>query len=116
MTPYSGGQPRRYPQRDIGSLLFYIASIKGLSATQRWILALVCDCAGRSPPGIFQPSLMALGKLCSCSRRTVMYAMKGLSGNHGWIVNDWRGGQKTNVYLPGWRLKKLLIRYRKKGV
>lgn len=110
MTPHSCGQPRRNPQA-VKSFPFYVASLKGLSATQKLILWLVTDCFERGPP--FQPSLVALGKLCSCSRRTVMQAMKGLDGQHGWIVNDWRGGQKTNIYLPGWRLKKILLRYKK---
>lgn len=107
MTPYSCGRRRRSPQ-SVNSLAFYIASLRGLSATQKLLLWLVADCFERGPP--FQPGLFALGKLCSCSRRTVMAALDGLDGKHGWIVRDWRGGQKTNVYLPGWRLKRVLYR------
>lgn len=110
MTLHSCGQPRRNPQ-SVNSFPFYVASLKGLSATQKFILLLLADCHNRGSP--FQPSLVTLGKLCSCSRRTAIYAIKGLDGQHGWIVNDWRGGQKTNIYLPGWRLKKILLRYRK---
>lgn len=111
MTPHFCGQPARYPHPGVKSLAFYVGSIRGLSSTQKLILWFVSDCFERGPP--FQPSLSALGKLCSCSRRSVIYAMRGLDGQHGWIVNDWRGGQKTNVYLPGWRLKKILSRYKK---
>lgn len=110
MTPYSCGQPRRNSQT-VNSFPFYVASIKGLSSTQKFILILLADAHNRGSP--FQPSLMALGKLCSCSRRTAIYAIRGLAGQHGWIVNDWRGGQKTNVYLPGWRMKRILGRTQK---
>lgn len=112
MTPYSVDRQRGDAQ-GIHSLPFYVGSLKRLSATRKFILLLVADCFERGPP--FQPSLLALARLCSCSRRTVMAALDGLDGNHGWIIRDWRGGQKTNVYLPGWRLKRVLQRYRQRG-
>ena len=111
MTPHSCGQRRRHPQGGIESLPFYIASLHRLTTVQKIILGLVADCSERGPP--FRPSLPALGKLCSCSRRTAWTALQGLDGHHGWIVSDWQGGQKTNIYLPGWRLKRML--YRVKG-
>lgn len=112
MTPHSVDNRWRNSQ-PVTSFAFYVASLRRLSSTQKLILLLVADCFERGPP--FQPSLVALGKLCSCSRRTVMAALRGLEGQHGWIVNDWRGGQQTNVYLPGWRLRRVLQRYRRLG-
>ena len=112
VTPYSCGQRRRHPQGGIESLLFYLASLNRITSVQKLILALVSDCAERGPP--FRPSLAALAKMCSCSRKTVWRALQGLEGNHGWIVRDWRGGQKTNEYMPGWRLKRILQRWRTK--
>lgn len=103
--------PQTFPQKKIDSLPFYIASLNRLTLAQKYILSLVADCFERGPP--FRPSLPALAKLCSCSRKTVWRALQGLDGQHGWIVSDWRGGQKTNIYLPGWRLKRVL--YRCKG-
>lgn len=109
------GQPRRNSQDKINSFIFYVLGMHRLTTVQKCILLLVGDCHGRSPPGRFQPSLTALGRLCSCSRKTAWRALQGLDGQHGWIVRDWRGGQKSNEYLPGWRLKRLLQRYRIKG-
>jgi len=97
----------------IDSLAFYVAGLHRLSTVQKMVLLLVADCHGRSPPGIFQPSLLALGRMCGCSRKTVWRALQGLGGHHGWILPDWRGGQKSNVYLPGWRLKRIIQRYRR---
>lgn len=99
----------------VRSFAFYVAGLRRLSTVQKMIVMLVADCHGRSPPGRFQPSLSALGRLCSCSRKTAWRALQGLEGQHGWIVNDWRGGQKTNEYLPGWRLRRVLQRYKKGG-
>ena len=101
--------PQGYPQQ-IESLIFYLASLKRLTAVQKFILLLIADCTERGPP--FHPSLAALAMLCSCSRRYVWNALQGLEGPHGWIVADWRGGQKTNIYLAGWRLKRILHRSR----
>ena len=107
------GQRRRYPQVQVESFLFYIASLNRLTTVQKCILLLIADCTERGPP--FRPSLGALGRLCSCSRKTAWRALQGLDGQHGWIVRDWQGGQKTNIYLAGWRLKRILYRYRKTG-
>lgn len=112
VTLQSCGQRKRHPQAKVESLPFYIASLHRLNSVQKLILALVADCFERGPP--FRPSLAALGKLCSCSRKTAWRALQGLDGQHGWIVRDWQGGQKTNIYLPGWRLKRILIRCGKK--
>ncbi len=111
VTPLGCGQRRRHPQGKIESLPFYLASLNRLTSVQKIILSLVADCSERGPP--FRPSLSALGKLCSCSRKTVWRALQGLEGQHGWVVSDWQGGQRTNIYLPGWRLKRIL--YRVKG-
>jgi len=111
MTPKTCGQVRRYPQGGIASFTFYVMGLHRLNTVQKCILLLVGDVHGRSPPGRFQPSLTALGKLCSCSRKTAWRALQGLDGQHGWIVRDWRGGQKSNEYLPGWRLKRIIQRY-----
>jgi hypothetical protein len=105
-------RPQGYQQK-LDSLIFYLMSLKGLTAVQKIILALVADCTERGPP--FYPSLPALAKLCSCSRRYVWKALQGLAGPHGWIVNDWRGGRATNHYFAGWRLKRILKRYRRLG-
>lgn len=109
MTLQPCGQRRRYPQH-VTSLIFYIHSLNRLRSEQKSILLLVADCHNRGSP--FQPSLTALGKLCSCSRKTAWRALQGLDGQHGWIIRDWRGGQKSNVYLPGWRLKRILDRWK----
>lgn len=110
MTPHSWGQGRRYPQHPqrIDSLTFYVMSLDRLSTVQKCVLLLIADCAERGPP--FQPSLAELARLCSCSRKTVWLALRGLDGQAGWIKQDWRGGQKTNRYFPGWRLQRLLRR------
>lgn len=107
------GQRRRYPQGKVDSFIFYVHSLHRLSTVQKSILLLVADCSERGPP--FRPSLAALGKLCSCSRKTAWRALQGLDGQHGWIVRDWQGGQKTNNYFPGWRLKRILQRAKQKG-
>ena len=39
--------------------------------------------------------------------------LRGLEGRHGWIVNEWNGGQQTNSYRPGWRLLRIAQRARK---
>lgn len=109
MTPLSCGLSGRNAQ-DIHSCTFYVASLARLTAEQKIIVLLVADCYERGPP--FQPKLAALAKLCSCSRKTVWRALQGLEGHHGWIVNEWRGGQKTNCYRPGWRLVRILHRFR----
>ena len=113
MTLQTWGQRKRHPQGGIVSLPFYLAALTRLSSVQKLILGLVADCFERGPP--FQPTLPALAKLCSCSRKSAWKALQGLDGQHGWIIKDWRGGQKSNVYLPGWRLKRILIRCNKKG-
>lgn len=105
------GQRRRHPQGGIQSFLFYVHSIHRLSTVQKSIILLVTDCHNRGSP--FRPSLVALGKLCSCSRKTAWRALQGLDGQHGWITREWQGGQKTNIYSPGWRLKRILERWRK---
>ena len=112
VTLVTCGQRRRHPQGTVESIVFYLASLQRLTTVQKCILFLLIDCTQRGPP--FRPSLAALGTLCSCSRKTAWRALQGLDGQHGWIVRDWQGGQKTNVYLPGWRLKGILKRYRKK--
>lgn len=104
-------QKRHYPQGAIVSLGFYLASLTRLSSVQKLILVLLADCELRGPP--FRPSLEAMARLCSCSRKTVWRSLQGLDGQHGWILREWQGGQKTNTYLPGWRLKNLLRQYRK---
>lgn len=100
--------PQPYSQQ-IESLIFYLVSLKRLTTVQKMILGLIADCTERGPP--FRPSLATLAILCSCSRKTVWRALQGLEGPHGWIVTDWRGGQKTNIYLAGWRLKRILQRH-----
>ena len=100
---------------EVRSFAFYVAGLRRLNTVSKMILLLIADCHGRSPPGRFQPSLEALGRLCGCSRKTAWRALQGLDGQHGWIVRDWRGGQKSNEYLPGWRLKRVMQRYKKGG-
>lgn len=110
MTLRGCGQRGRNSQV-VESLIFYVHSLKRLNGEQKSILLLVADCHNRGSP--FQPSLDALGKLCSCSRKTAWRALQGLDGQHGWIIRDWRGGQKSNVYLAGWRLKRILQRWKR---
>lgn len=105
------GQRRRNSQ-GVESLIFYIHSLDRLTSEQKSVLLLVADCHNRGSP--FRPSLEALGKLCSCSRKTAWRALQGLDGTHGWIIRDWRGGQKTNEYQAGWRLKRILSRYQQR--
>lgn len=97
-----------YPHHPIQSLPFYILGLDRLTTAQKLILLAVADCYARRKP--FQPSLAVLARLCSCSRRSVMRALCGLDGRHGWIRNEWRGGRKTNIYSPGWRLAQLMQR------
>jgi hypothetical protein len=109
VTPQACGQRRRTAQ-GITSLIFYIKSLDRLTSEQKDILLFVADCHCRGSP--FHPTLPELAKLCSCSRKTAWRALQGLDGRHGWIIRDWRGGQKSNRYLPGWRLRLIVERWR----
>lgn len=107
----SSPHPRR--NEGIKSLAFYLAGLKRLNAAQKIILGLVAECEERGPP--FRPSLAKLAGLCSCSTKHCWRALNGLDGQHGWIIREWYGGQKTNSYRAGWRLKRILQRYRTQG-
>ena len=102
-------------QRPIQSLHFYVLALDlgrdRLTQTKKHVLLAVADCYRRRKP--FQPSLASMAKMFSCSRRTVTRAIYGLEGRHGWIHNEWRGGRKTNIYSPGWRLLSLIGRERR---
>src|SRR5437660_9797811 len=104
MTTHSVDKCRWYPQGRVKSFPFYVCSLDRLSIVQKCLLFLVADCYERGPP--FRPSLQVLAKLCSCSSKSVWRALNGLDGRHGWIEREWQGGQKTNIYRAGWRLKR----------
>jgi len=92
---------------------FYLAGLVGLSPAERWIVLLLADAERRGRT--FWPSLPRLAAMCGCSRSKVWRALQDLEhGNArhkgGWILCEWRGGKKTNIYTPGRRLARIVQR------
>jgi|GEM_PF-3889738 len=102
------GHAQPYTHSPIKSLPFYILGLDRHTMAGKLILLAVADCYERRKP--FQPSLPVLAKMLSCSRSTVARGLSALEGRHGWVSNEWRGGRKTNIYSPGWRLLQLIQR------
>lgn len=90
--------------------LMVIANRSDLSTVEKLLLCLMADCASRQ----VELTHFELAALCSSSRRSVFTALKNLR-RHDLIIQNWRGGQKSNIYIAGWRLKQVLTPKRKKG-
>jgi hypothetical protein len=111
MKPHSWGFKATNAQatpQPIKHLWFYFLGLEGLTDTQIVILQTIVQCYHNRDP--CQPSLPTWARWFGRSRSKVLLAIRDLEQKQ-WIVVDWRGGRKSNVYSPGPRLWRVLRRH-----